>query len=173
LGTLRMPDGLRGELSSDAYGTLLSGTAAENASHAKEIISSKKPPRVVVVGDFTLRALLCTGYTPDLGIFDRLTKRVAYDFPSIKAEVVRNPAGEITDEAVSFIKKALSGRRRKTSMLAVDGEEDLLSLPAIALAPVGSLVIYGLPNRGMMLVTADLETKKKIESIISRFKREG
>jgi len=166
-----MPEHLRVELSSEAYGILLQGSPAENALKAKELIATKKPPKVIVVGDFTLKALLNAGCVPDLGIFDRLTKRVTCDFPNVKAEVVRNPAGEIGDEAVSLIKKALNSRRRKKVMMAVDGEEDLLSLPAIVNAPEGSLVIYGLPDRGMMLVTADHETKEKIASVISQFQR--
>jgi uncharacterized protein (UPF0218 family) len=171
LGSLRMPDHLRAELSSEAFGILLRGNPVENALKAKELIATQKPPKVIVVGDFTLKALLDAGCVPDLGIFDRLTKRIPFDFPNFKAEAVRNPAGEISDEAVFLIKKALNNRRRKNVMLVVDGEEDLLSLPAIANAPMGSFVIYGLPERGMMLVTADRETKEKIASVIRQFQR--
>jgi len=171
LGSLRMPDKLRKELASESYGILLQGRPAENALNAIKVIRTKKPPKVIVVGDFTLKALLDAGFKPDLGIYDRLTKRAPFDFPDLKADVVRNPAGEITDEAVFLIKRVLSSRRRKKSMLAVDGEEDLLSLSAIVLAPEGSLVVYGLPDRGMMLVTADAETKEKISSLIGKFQR--
>ena len=37
-------------------------------------------------------------------------------------------------------------------MILVDGEEDLLALPAIFLAPINSLVLYGQPNQGFVLV---------------------
>jgi hypothetical protein len=109
---------------------------------------------------------------PDLGIFDRLTKRIPCDFPQVETETVRNPAGEITDEAMSSIKRALARRRRRKVMIAVDGEEDLLALPAIVQAPEGSVVIYGLPDRGMMLVIADGPTKKKIAAVINQFHKE-
>lgn len=173
MGSLRMPDHLRAELSSEAFGILLRGNPAENALKAKEIIAAKKPPKVIVVGDFTLKALLDASYVPDLGIFDRLTKRVPCEFPDLEAEAVRNPAGEITDEAISSIKKALLPKQRLKVMLSVKGEEDLLALPAIACAPRGSLIIYGIPDRGMVVVTANSATKKKIASMISQFKKIG
>jgi uncharacterized protein (UPF0218 family) len=168
-----MPDQLRAELSSETYGTLLHGSPSENASRAMKIIASEQPPKIVVVGDFTLKALLRAGCIPDLGIFDRRTKRIPCDFPQMETETVRNPAGEITDEAISSIKRALARRRGKKVMMAIDGEEDLLALPAIIQAPLGSLVIYGLPERGMMLVTADSTTKEKIVSVLNQFRREG
>jgi uncharacterized protein (UPF0218 family) len=171
LGSLRMPNHLREELSSEAYGILLRGSPAENASKVKEIIASRKPPKVIVVGDFTLKALLNVGCVPDVGIFDRLTKRVPCEFPDLEAETVRNPAGEITDEAIVSIKRALLPKQRLKVMLSIEGEEDLLALPAIAYAPRGSLVIYGIPNRGMLVVTANSATKKKIATMISQFKK--
>lgn len=172
MGSLKMPDYLRAELSSEAFGTLLQGSPAENASRILKIIASKKPPKIVAVGDFTLKAILDAGCVPDLGIFDRLTKRIPCDFPQVETETVRNPAGEITDEAMSSIKRALARRRRRKVMIAVDGEEDLLALPAIIQAPEGSVVIYGLPDRGMMLVIADGPTKKKIAAVINQFHKE-
>ena len=173
MGSLVMPDHLRKELSSEAFGTLLNGSPADNASKAIEMIGNRKPTKVVIVGDFTLNAFLSAGYVPDLGIFDRLTRRMGCDFPAVKASAVKNPAGEITDEAVGSIKKALSPRQRRKVMLRVEGEEDLLALPAITYAPIGSLVIYGLPDRGMLVVTADSPTKKKIASMISQFEKRG
>lgn len=169
MGSLRMPEDLRGELAAEAFGTLLQGSPAENALNIVKIIAAKKPPKFIAVGDFSLKALLDAGYTPDLGIFDRRTKRLPCEFPNIETETVRNPSGEITDEAISSIKKALLPRRKRKVMLMVDGEEDLLALPAITSAPRGSLVVYGIPNRGMMLVIVDSPTKKKIASLMEKF----
>lgn len=171
MGSLRMPKHLREELSSGAFGTLLRGTPSENVAKAKEIIASTKPKRVIAVGDFTLKLLINAGSIPDLGIFDRRTRRIFSDFPAIETATVQNPAGEITDAAISLIKNALLPGRKKKVMLMVEGEEDLLSLPAIVHAPLGSLVIYGLPDQGMMVITADRETKKKIESVIEQFQK--
>lgn len=168
-----MPENLREELSSDAFGTLLRGSPSENVAKAKDIIASMKPKRVIVIGDFTLKLLINAGCLPDLGIFDRRTRRIPSDFPAIETATVQNPAGEITDEAISLIKRALLPGQKKKVMLMVEGEEDLLALPAINYAPVDSLVIYGIPDRGMMLVTADLTTKKKIGSVLSQFSRKG
>jgi hypothetical protein len=168
-----MPEHLRGELASEDFGTLLQGNPSENASCVMKIIASKKPPKVIAVGDVTLKALLEAGCIPDLGIFDRQTKRLPCEFPKVETKTVKNPAGEITDEAVSSIKKALFARRMQRVMLVVEGEEDLLALAAITQAPNGSLVIYGMPNRGMVVATADSETKEKVAFVISQFQRKG
>lgn len=173
MGCLRMPDRLRAELSSDAFGRLLRGSPSENAARVVELIAASKPPRVIAIGDHTLKALLEAGCAPDLGIFDRLTRRAPSGFNHPRAWQVRNPAGEITDEAVAAIKLALARRRRGGVMLVVEGEEDLLALPAIIEAPKGSLVIYGLPDRGMMVVTADDTTKERVASLVKQFERTG
>lgn len=172
MGSLMMPNHLKEDLSSDAFGTLLEGRPEENAATVMKFIVENNPPKIVVVGDFTLNTFLKAGLVPNLGIFDGQTKRIPYDFPKIEAEVVKNPAGAITDEAVAFIKHALMRRRHQKVMMAVRGEEDLLALPAIMYAPLGSLVIYGLPDRGMLMIIADKKTKEKIVSVISQFRRE-
>lgn len=173
MGSLKMPDNLKSQLSSDAFGTLLDRSPEENAASVVKLVAETRPPKIAVVGDFTLNALLKAGFTPNLGIFDRQTKRIPYDFPDVEAEAVKNPAGEITDGAVAIIKRALKGKRHKNVMLAVDGEEDLLAMPAIMHAPMGSLVIYGLPNRGMLVIKVDRRIKEKIALMINQFCRVG
>ncbi|HMK82220.1 MAG TPA: DUF359 domain-containing protein, partial [Candidatus Bathyarchaeia archaeon] len=50
----------------------------------------------------------------------------------------------------------------------VDGEEDLLVLVVIAVAPVGSLVVYGQPNEGIVLVNVTLAKKKEVVDLLGR-----
>ena len=55
------------------------------------------------------------------------------------------------------------------SWIVVDGEEDLLTLPAILFAPPNSLVLYGHWQHGIIAVEVDEEMKEKIWKIIERF----
>jgi len=171
LGCLRMPDHLRGELSSTSFGDLLTGSPGENVQSVLGIIRSTRPPKVLVIGDFTLNAFLEAGYRPDAGIFDCRSMRAPV-LSSLKAtDRIVNHAGEITDEAVLTIKRIM--RRKRPSLLLVDGEEDLLSLPSILNSPKGSLVIYGIPSRGMMVIAVDQKIKKRIKKLVSQFHRVG
>jgi len=43
----------------------------------------------------------------------------------------------------------------------VTGEEDLLALPAIVLAPLGSVVLYGQYDKGVVINEVTEELKKK------------
>ena len=45
------------------------------------------------------------------------------------------------------------------TLILVDGEEDLFALPAIFLAPINSLVLYGQPNKGFVLVKVTDKTR--------------
>ena len=53
------------------------------------------------------------------------------------------------------------------SAVIVDGEEDLLALVAISVAPDGSLVVYGQPNEGLVLVPVTSQKKKEIADILA------
>ena len=52
--------------------------------------------------------------------------------------------------------------------IVVDGEEDLATLPAILYAPLGSVVIYGQPNEGSVLVNVTSEMKLKIDKFMKQ-----
>ena len=169
MGSLRMPDNLRHELSSKDFGNLLSGNPAENARSVIAAAKSRQAPKVVVVGDFTLKAFLNSGFRPDLGIFDRKTRRSDFLISEkVDAEVL-NPAGQISDEAVAAIRRLLSLNR--PSLLLVNGEEDLLSLPSVLYSPDGSIVVYGMPGEGMMVITTDAENKEKVKKLLEKFER--
>jgi len=53
--------------------------------------------------------------------------------------------------------------------LIIDGEEDLLTLPAILFAPLGSLVLYGHWQHGIIGVEITEEIKQAVKVIIGKF----
>lgn len=168
MGALRLPEGLRGELSKP-YGRLLEKGPEENAREVIAMIRASRPRKVIIVGDFTLSTFSKQGFLPDIGIFDRKTKRSSFSEAFTPTSRISNPQGCISDEAAAAIENALKSKDK--SMIFVEGEEDLLSIPSIAMAPVGSLVIYGLPGRGMVVITVDPEMKKKMRELLGRFER--
>ncbi|MDI9644298.1 MAG: DUF359 domain-containing protein [Candidatus Verstraetearchaeota archaeon] len=169
MGLLKLPEELRLELSK-CQGKLLSGTPRENVANAVEHVRSKSPPKVVVVGDFTLREFIDFGFLPDVAIFDNRSRRSEFRQVGLSpTAVVRNPPGTITDEAISSIRDGLASDRQ--SAILVEGEEDLLALPAILLSPVGSIVVYGIPGIGMAIVEATPEMKEKVKAMLEKFER--
>ena len=75
-----------------------------------------------------------------------------------------NPAGTITKDAITKIKFALSGQ--KSFILLVIGEEDLLTLPTCYFAPHYSLVCYGQPLEGLVLVRVNDSIRRKVKELM-------
>jgi hypothetical protein len=48
----------------------------------------------------------------------------------------------------------------------VEGEEDLLTLVAVVEAPENSLVVYGQPREGLVVVKVDEKIKKRVKEIV-------
>lgn len=121
-----------------------------------------RSPFVVTVGDRVTDTLGAMGRVPDVQIVDAKENRRARDLPNVPfAELykVRNPAGSITEEAVEGIRRAFQGM--KPARVLVDGEEDLLALPAFVLAPPSASIFYGQPGQGIVMSTADPATKSR------------
>ncbi len=95
-------------------------------------------------------------------IFDSLTKRHP-TYPAIhtfldpnSVLVSNNPAGTITREVSEDLKTAID----KKMHIHVHGEEDLTVLPAILLLPLGSHILYGQPDQGLVAVEVTQEKKE-------------
>ena len=116
-------------------------------------------------------SLLNQKITPDLAIVDLKTKRQQI-FPHLQALGLKpgltapNPAGTISRLA---IKQLLSCLNQKLPSLLVDGEEDLLVLPVILLAPLKTTVYYGQPDQGIVQVKVTEKTKAKALKFLKAF----
>lgn len=143
-GKLLMPQSLREELS-QPLGVILVGERirASFIEHATDL--------VITVGDLTTKTILDQGIIPRLMIIDNKVNRNSYtellpllDDPSFHRVRVTSGPGYISNIAVGSIQSALRLKNGNT-VLEVDGEDDLLALPAIVSAPIGSTVYYGQP----------------------------
>ena len=168
---LLLPDDLRSSLKGP-LGRLYKGNGQECVkAMEKELLSAKK---VVAVGDMTAFYLLKASIVPDLLVVDNKTKRMPVsdhviemlDHESYKTVMVKNPAATITKDLIDQIRESLQGTNHVK--IVVEGEEDLATLPAILYAPMGSVVVYGQPNEGSVLVDVTLERKLHIEEFMKR-----
>jgi uncharacterized protein (UPF0218 family) len=136
----------------------------------------KKEKYIVSVGDKVTYTLLKHDITPILCIVDYKLERKPYPL-EMKTFIqklhsthlqIRNPPGTITDELWNAIKTVFKNLKNSPVCIEVDGEEDLASLAAIYLAPEGVTVIYGLPNRGVVIVKATMANKQKVKDVLDR-----
>ncbi len=82
---------------------------------------------------------------------------------------VTNPAATITPDAWQAVSEAFKLEERVR--VEVRGEEDLLALVCIALAPESAAVLYGMPSQGVVVVRADQAAKSKVLDILRRMER--
>ncbi len=88
-----------------------------------------------------------------------------------KIIVVENPPGHITKEIVNAVNNAYIGiiKDNNQRIIQVIGEDDLAGVPAILLSPLGSVVIYGQPGEGVVVVEVTEEKKKKISDLVEKY----
>jgi uncharacterized protein (UPF0218 family) len=77
-----------------------------------------------------------------------------------------NPAGTISKEAVCILQNAL--RMSTPVRVIVNGEEDMLALPIFTNAPDGSVVMYGQPLEGMVVVKINPTIRKRAKDLMDR-----
>jgi hypothetical protein len=125
----------------------------------------------ISVGDATTDKLLELGIVPAIQIVDGRERRVERDLPLenyVKVIRCSNPAGTISKEAVDAFKEALTSE--KPVRIIVDGEEDLIGAVAIALAPDNSVMFYGQPLEGLVVVTVNDESRSKLKEVINKIR---
>ncbi len=152
-------------------GELVKGTPAECSLKLKEVVAKEKPPRLILVGDGVSRNAFETGIEPDVIVIDRVEKRERAPEFSYRAENVfraENAAGTINSQAWQVVEEAV---RRGDSLVSIEGEEDLLTLVAILSSPEKSIVAYGQPDEGIVLVRVSAEKKAEIRNIVQQMDR--
>ena len=78
----------------------------------------------------------------------------------------KNPAGTISKEAVHVLQSALQTPSPVT--VKVEGEEDMLALPLFTMAPKGSVVLYGQPLEGIVLVNITEEKQNEAKELMNK-----
>jgi len=164
---LELPEDLREELGKP-IGKLVSAWSLR-----KHLENS---PRTISVGDVVTITLLQMNLEPDVAVFDYKTQR-SEDYKakeriakmSGRLVKVENPPAKITRALWKAVKDAVNAKDRVK--IEVVGEEDLAALVAIATAPEGAHVIYGLPRRGLMVVDVNHDTRSLAAAAIRKMAR--
>ena len=151
----------------EPFGILIQGSVIETMNKLKETLQKENPAIIVSVGDTVSRNLHEHGINPQLSITDNKSMRKTVKpqtFVSKTLVKVKNPPGTITEEAIEAVRSALEGK--KQIHLLVEGEEDLLTLIAVRYAPENTLVIYGQPLEGIVIVKVSREKKADAARIL-------
>jgi len=123
---------------------------------------------VVTVGDRVTETLQeTTGRPPDVFVVDGMERRSAREIPRVPHGVTlkaKNPAGRITWAARRAMKAAFA--EEKPVMVLIDGEEDLLTIPAVIEAPLGAVVFYGQPLKGVVAVEVDEKSRAAAREVL-------
>ena len=126
----------------------------------------------IAVGDKTSLIFIKHGILPDVYIYDGkiMRKKISkkekniLDSMLVKTIKIKNPPGMIQEDAWIAIEEA---KKEKTKIF-VEGEEDLLVLPAVIL--LEGTVYYGQPNKGVVAIHINKETKKVAKKILEQMK---
>lgn len=176
-GKRYLPDDLREEFKTPM------GELVSHLSKLKDL----KNKKLIAIGDATVAKLLKNDIIPDISIVDLKIHRIEVyknveniGFRNIKLlKKVRNPAGTLSFEAYSVLVELMK-TEAKPAVMQIDGEDDLLTLFAIFLAPLNSLIVYGQPpftkasggkpDEGMVKVEVTEERKNKARYYLEKFK---
>ena len=165
---MHLPENLRNKLKIP-LGRLIKNNDPEKVQIIKQIHTENI---VITIGDATSEMLIKLGLIPFLQIVDGKEKRHEREFP-VDISVVTNlhcvnPAGELTQQSIDTVKKSFNSK--PPIRILVDGEEDLMVLPACLFSPENSVVMYGQPNEGLVIVRITNEIREKIQKIVNSMK---
>lgn len=160
---VRLPKEMRGDLK-EPLGDVVADVVRERL---------RESGRVVAVGDMVTYHLLEAGVTPEVAVVDGKTEREKVDDEVVErwsalpvAARVENEPGTVSHAVVEALRDAMD--EGEPSLVEVEGEEDLVALPAVVLADDGDTVLYGQPGEGMVYVDVNDETRERALSLLRR-----
>lgn len=161
---MHLPESLRQHLKKPL------GLLVKDCDITKETILQKISGNafLITVGDATTERMINFGIMPDLQIVDSLEKRHQRDIPKCDVGVnfeCLNPPAEITSASIDIVKKAFEAE--PPVRILVKGEEDLLVLPSALYAPENSVILYGQPDEGLVIVRVNEEIRNNAKKIMN------
>ena len=148
-------------------GLLIEGPFEKTVKRLKELIEKEQPSLIISVGDIVSRNMIEYGISSDVLIVDHKVMRQPIQPIEVDTDHIlyaTNPPGTITYEAWNAIRRAIDEKGR--AKVVIDGEEDLLTIVTVLSAPENSLVIYGQPHIGIVVVKVTEETREKMRRIV-------
>jgi len=165
----------------DPFGQLFEGPEDNTSIATRSALSEigEISGALIAVGDVTVLSLQKEGRSPDIALIDGLTKRKDW-LPSAEIETsifdnlleCSSPPGVLTEHLLDSCESSVNSwiKHRESSLITVDGEEDLAPLLLHPLAPIGSVVLYGQPGKGIVIRWTDEESKSRCRKLLMGFK---
>jgi len=146
---------------------------------AVRILRKKEKKRLLIcIGDTSALKLIENKINANIVVFDGFSKRKKITQTKIKKILnyckknhkiiikLKNPASTISQKLKIALKACISA---KTGAIYVDGEEDLASLVAFCYAPIKTIIVYGQPDEGMVIVNISSKKQKKAIDMLKSF----
>lgn len=123
-----------------------------------------------VVGDTTLEKFIKNKWHFSLGVYDLKQQRKAFVSPYLEPLQpdlsLINPAGTITQELVTILRKALASPKGG-QLIYVEGEEDLATVALVLMLSLHSKIYYGQPGEGMVELLVTEEVKDRFYKVLA------
>jgi len=173
-GNLILPDSMRDDL------RIPIGEVIEEGDFQK-IVAGDKGKLIITVGDMTTNRLLLQNMNITCAIIDMQMERKPFLWEKDVYETllqdriirhVQSGPGYIGKEAIQVLHDwttTVQGRTLHGVVIMVDGEEDLLVLPAVVEAPLGSVIYYGQPRKGMVRIEVTEAKKERARELLTAF----
>ncbi len=161
---------------SNPFGLLLPGKGKRLVNKLKKKLLAAPPTRVVCVGDVVTRLFSTENIVANVYIVDLVVERerryqtvaeLGLSLDNVTA--LKNPAGMVAGLAADWLHDALVLNAANAQTLLIDGEEDLLVLPAVLASPLGAVILYGQPNSGVVWVEVTESKKEEAYNLLTQF----
>ena len=178
-GTIALTPEVEGKLK-DPFGTLFSGPEDDPLVAMRDALShvENQPGPMIAVGDVTVLTMHQLGSTPDISIIDGLTKREEWGESSNIDQSLygqslncSSPPGSLTESLLGACEEAVNSwmKDRSSTIINVEGEEDLAPLLMHPLSPIGAVVLYGQPGKGVVVRICGEESKGRCRQLLESF----
>ncbi|RLI99670.1 MAG: hypothetical protein DRP03_02875 [Candidatus Aenigmatarchaeota archaeon] len=143
------------------------GRVIKDIKVIKGVVKNNNKKMLISVGDVTSSTLVDNAIFPNIIIIDNMVKRKAFNKKIEYGSYVinaNNPRGRITPSLWKSVLRAINiGNDVKVK---VNGEEDMAVIPCAIFAPNGSIILYGQPDNGMVMVNVDEKKKAEAREIV-------
>ncbi len=166
--TLTLPENMREELRKPL------DKVFADTTNLLQCFKTLKSTMVIAVGDIISQSLEDNGFVPDVKVIDFRSRRQAINSKSEtrnpKQAQIPNKAGTIDKKATAVLQSSFNQhiKTKEKQIIVIDGEEDLLALPAILLAPLNSVILYGQMDLGAVVVRVTEEKKTQVQDILKK-----
>jgi uncharacterized protein (UPF0218 family) len=131
-----------------------------------DLVAKCDPKKIISVGDIVSLALWQHGVKAAIYVIDHKTERkdISQSIVGPREVTVKNPHGGITRDVIRLLQQVIE--QDEPTVVLVEGEEDLLVLPSVLYSPIGSIVVYGQPLVGIVVVTVSLDSKNMVSELM-------